>query len=63
MIARLRTAWNNIATRWYVRPSLDQQTRYNLALQRALNLFAEQQMTRAAIDALDVALLEWRTQN
>jgi GT2 family glycosyltransferase len=63
IIARLRAAWNNIATRWYVRPSLDQQTRYNLALQRALNLFAEQQMTRAAIDALDVALLEWRAEN
>jgi GT2 family glycosyltransferase len=60
LVARLRTAWNNVATRWYVRPNFDQQTRFNLATQRALAAFAEQQAARAAADALDVALLAWR---
>jgi GT2 family glycosyltransferase len=60
IVARLRTAWNNVATRWYVRPSLDQQTRFNLAAQRALAAMAEQTTARAAADALDVALLAWR---
>ncbi len=60
LVVRLRTAWNNVATRWYVRPNFDQQTRFNLAAQRALTMFAEQQAARAAADALDVALLAWR---
>jgi GT2 family glycosyltransferase len=60
LVARLRTAWNNIATRWYVRPNFDRQTRFNLATQRALAAFVEQQAARAAADALDVALLAWR---
>jgi GT2 family glycosyltransferase len=60
LVARLRTAWNDIATRWYVRPSLDQQTRFNLAAQRAIQTMAEQNTARAAADALDSALLAWR---
>src|SRR5215213_3637387 len=60
LIARLRAAWNDVATRWYVRPSLDQQTRFNLAAQRALTTMAEQTTARAAADALDIALLAWR---
>ena len=60
MVARLRTAWNNVATRWYVRPTLDQQTRFNLAAQRALAMVAEQTTARAATAALDTALLAWR---
>jgi O-antigen biosynthesis protein len=60
VIARLRAAWNGVATRWYVRPSLDQQTRFNLAAQRALATMAEQITARAAADALDTALLAWR---
>jgi O-antigen biosynthesis protein len=60
LIARLRAAWNDVATRWYVRPSLDQQTRFNLAAQRALATMAEQTTARAAADALDTALLAWR---
>jgi O-antigen biosynthesis protein len=60
LIARLRAAWNDVATRWYVRPSLDQQTRFNLAAQRALATMAEQTTARAAADALDTALLSWR---
>jgi hypothetical protein len=60
LVARLRAAWNGVATRWYVRPSLDQQTRFNLAAQRALATMAEQTAARAAADALDSALLAWR---
>jgi GT2 family glycosyltransferase len=60
LVARLRTAWNNLATRWYVRPNFDQQTRFNLATQRALTTLVEQSTARAAADALDVALLAWR---
>ena len=60
LIARLRAAWNDVATRWYVRPSLDQQTRFNLAAQRALATMAEHTTARVAADALDTALLAWR---
>jgi O-antigen biosynthesis protein len=62
LVARLRTAWNNVATRWYVRPSLDQQTRFNLAAQRTLTMMAEQATAHAAADALDIALLAWRVE-
>ncbi|MBV9786896.1 MAG: glycosyltransferase family 2 protein [Chloroflexi bacterium] len=60
LLATLRTAWNNIATRWYVRPSFDQQTRFNLALERALHTTIEQTAARTAADALDIALLAWK---
>jgi hypothetical protein len=29
LIARLRSAWNNVATRWYVRPLAEQQSAFN----------------------------------
>lgn len=29
IIARLRTIWNNIATKWYVRPIVQQQNEFN----------------------------------
>ncbi len=60
LVARLRAAWNNVATRWYVRPSLDQQTRFNLAVGRALAELSARAAARAAADALDIALLRWR---
>lgn len=60
LVAEVRTAWNNVATRWYVRPNFDQQTRFNLAARRALTALAEQAASRAAADALDIALLAWR---
>jgi hypothetical protein len=31
LIARLRAAWNNVSTTWYVRPLIDQQNRFNAA--------------------------------
>lgn len=60
LVATLRTAWNNIATRWYVRPSFDQQTRFNLALERVLHATIEQSAARYAADALSIALLAWK---
>lgn len=60
LVGTLRTLWNGVATRWYVRPSLDQQTRYNLALERALGELILQASSRAAADALDTALLAYR---
>ncbi len=63
LLAGLRTRWNNVATRWYVRPNLDQQTRCNLALARAARLMSEQLAARAAADALDAALLAWRIEH
>ena len=56
-LARFRRTWNDVATRWYVQPNFDQQTRYNLAIQRAMQVFIEQEAARAAAQALDVALL------
>jgi len=29
LVARLRTAWNNVSTKWYVRPLLQQQNDFN----------------------------------
>jgi hypothetical protein len=60
LVATLRDAWNNVATRWYVRPNFDQQTRYNLALERAVTQLVEQHSVQAAVTALDSALLSWR---
>jgi O-antigen biosynthesis protein len=60
LVARLRGAWNAVATRWYVRPNLDQQTRYNLALQRALEQLIERTAAQTGAQALDSALLAWR---
>lgn len=32
LIARFRSAWNSVATKWYVRPIMAQQTAYNQAV-------------------------------
>lgn len=37
LIATFRTHWNNIATRWYLRPILQQQSRYNQLLTQQLH--------------------------
>lgn len=60
LVAHLRAAWNNIAPRWYVRPNLDQQTRYNLAIQRTLQTLLDDLLAQSAAQALDSALLAWR---
>ena len=63
LVAGLRRAWNGVATRWYVRPNLDQQTRYNLALERAAHELVDEVAARTSGAALDAALLAWRLQN
>jgi hypothetical protein len=50
VIVRLRTLWNDVATRWYVRPLVEQQNTFNQAVVDAL---AAQE---AALQALDVRL-------
>lgn len=42
LIARFRTAWNNIATRWYVLPLVAQQNQYNLLLANHIHVLHEQ---------------------
>ena len=37
LIARFRTLWNNVATRWYVRPLLQQQNKFNRLLVERLH--------------------------
>jgi hypothetical protein len=37
LIARFRSLWNSVATKWYVRPLLQQQNRYNRLLVERLH--------------------------
>jgi GT2 family glycosyltransferase len=48
-LAGLRAAWNSVATRWYVLPVLEQQTRFNLAAQRSLWRLQEEMQTQPAL--------------
>lgn len=49
LLAGLRTAWNNVATRWYMLPVLEQQTRFNLATRRSLLRLHEELQTQPAL--------------
>ena len=40
LLARFREAWNNIATRWYVQPMIQQQSEFNLAVLRTVQALA-----------------------
>ncbi len=40
LIAAVRTAWNNVATRWYIQPMLQQQVEFNAAVLRAVEAIA-----------------------
>jgi hypothetical protein len=60
LIAGFRTAWNNISTRWYVRPLAHQQSLFNRALLDELAaLRAENAALRAELQALIAPLQEW----
>jgi hypothetical protein len=39
LIAWFRTVWNNVATKWYVRPMLDQQNDFNRSAVKSLRDF------------------------
>lgn len=48
LIAATRTLWNNVSTKWYVRPLLQQQSEINLAVARrleALETYAYEQIS------------------
>jgi hypothetical protein len=62
MIARLRTVWNWMSTKWYVLPLIDQQNEFNATVTRTLheltvavesltNLVYEMQMRVAELEA------------
>lgn len=54
LIAWFRSAWNGIATKWYVRPMMAQQTAYNRALVDYLGqLDAQGQLLQMLADDLD----------
>lgn len=61
LIAAVRTAWNNVSTKWYARPLLQQQSEINLAVARrleALETYAYEQ-----ISAQDRELVQLRREN
>jgi septal ring factor EnvC (AmiA/AmiB activator) len=41
LLARFRETWNNVATRWYVRPMLQQQNLFNQAVTQVLQELVE----------------------
>jgi hypothetical protein len=41
LIARLRGLWNSVATKWYVRPLLQQQNDFNLAVAQRMEVIEE----------------------
>ena len=47
MVARLRAAWNDVATKWQVRPLLEQQSAFNAAL---VEWLARRQMGEGGAD-------------
>jgi hypothetical protein len=56
LIAAFRTAWNNVSTRWYVRPMAHQQSLFNLStVDELAALRAENQALRAELARLQ----EW----
>lgn len=56
LVAAFRTAWNNVATRWYVQPMREQQTRFN---QLSVDQFAALQADLQDVRRDVAALHEW----
>jgi glycosyltransferase involved in cell wall biosynthesis len=56
LIAWFRKAWNSVATKWYVRPLIDQQTAFNLAV---VDRLSQQQKV---LDVVAVELESWLIQ-
>ncbi len=52
-IARMRDSWNSVSTKWYVRPLLEQQNRFNAAVTAALRALTEEVEGR---DGLEISL-------
>ncbi|MFN8483592.1 MAG: glycosyltransferase family 2 protein [Anaerolineae bacterium] len=59
LIVWVRTLWNSVATKWYVQPLVDQQTRFNAAAAEALReMAAEQARSRALIEEQAASLTQ-----
>jgi hypothetical protein len=64
LIAAFRTAWNDVSTRWYVRPLADQQSRFNSAVIEDLEALhrgmEDTTALRGEIEALRLELTQLR---
>lgn len=56
LIVWFRNAWNSMATKWYVRPIIDQQSRFNAAAVDQLERFEQAAVRQAKV----LAELDWR---
>jgi GT2 family glycosyltransferase len=60
LIVRFRSTWNNVATRWYVQPMLQQQIEFNAAVVRAVQALARQVDAQESITLASRAVLGQR---
>jgi len=60
LIARLRSAWNGISTRWYVQPILQQQVEFNAAVVRAVSALARHVAAQETMSGASQAVLGQR---
>ncbi len=58
LIVWLRTAWNSVATKWYVQPLVEQQNRFNAAVAEELRRIADEQNRRQRLIESQAALLD-----
>jgi hypothetical protein len=59
LIAAFRTAWNDVSTRWYVRPMADQQSVFNLTATEELeSLRAENEALRLELARVSEWLID-----
>lgn len=60
LVARLRAAWNDVATRWYVQPMLQQQVEFNGMVVRTLQALARAIEAQEAVSQATPAILAAR---
>ena len=60
LIAGFRSAWNGVATRWYVQPMLQQQVEFNAAVLQAMQSLARRLDAAEGIEAASRAVLAQR---
>ncbi len=61
LIARLRGLWNSVSTKWYVRPLLQQQNDFNLAVARRLEFMEEYLYEQSSAQDRDLTSLRRET--
>ena len=57
LIARFRSAWNDVATRWYVQSVVQQQVEFNAAVVRSLDALARSAEAQETLALAAPALL------